>query len=100
MTALAPALRRALIHAVPGSGQPRPFTPAQAWRLSLANVEFWDDAVYQAQLAAIDAPPGQLLAAVDRWRAAQQRLAAALLRERRARFEAGGRPWLKAVPRG
>ncbi len=100
MAEFATDLRRALIHAVPGTGRPRPFTPAQAWRLALANVEHWDDAVYQAHRAVIDAEPSRMLPAVDAWHLAEERLAAALRRETRARCEALGRPWLKAVTRG
>lgn len=97
MAEFAHDLRRALIRAVPGRGQPRPFTPAQAWRLALANVEYWDDAVYQAHRAVIDSEPSRMLAAVDAWHATEDRLAAAHRRERRARLEANGRRWLKLV---
>ncbi len=72
-------------------------TPCQAWRQALAAVEFWDDAVYRAHVSVIDSAPGDLLATVDRWRAAEERLEAALLRERRCRLEASGRRWLSSV---
>jgi len=93
-------LRRALIRAVPGTGHPRSLTPAQAWRLALANVEHWDDAVYRAHVAVIDSEPGKMLAAVEAWHAAEERLAAAGRRERRARLEAQGRRWLSGVTCG
>ncbi len=80
------------------TGTPLPLSPTQAWRRALGDVEYWDEAVHQAHRRMMsDAPLGALLIALDVVKAAQGELAAALLRERRARLEATGRRWLASV---
>lgn len=77
------------------SAHPSPLTHHEAVaRVLSAQVQV--DETHRAMLAA---GPGDLLPAVDTWRAAEDELAVACLRERTVRLRAAGRRWL-GVARG
>ncbi len=99
MSEFATDLRRALIHAVPGSGAPRPVALISVE----GNLEYWRRAYDLATDALLESPLGDtdaLIAATENLEVVRLRLAAAVRQYRRARAEAEGRRWLRGVSRG
>lgn len=73
-------------------------TPSPVSLLSAClNLDYWQRAYDSAADSMLSAPLGGLVDALDRVATAKRKLDAAVLRHRRARREANGLRWLKAV---